>query len=169
MRSGKEERIGIALSIRTKPPTFWKLLAGAIFALVLLILVWLMFDVHILRPNPKKGHEALDVAIWTLPPTFAVTLIFGVAWQKATNQVRSMVQEPLEGSDGLIGEAARSDFLLEVIGLSAASTDTDKTTCLMLCKRVTIQKTFVRRIRSSSDGARSGIFCAHLLWRNNKA
>ena len=95
----KEERIGAAMSDQTKRTMFWKFLAVSLLFFALAIFLWAMFDVHVLRPDAKEGQEALDVAIWVLPPTLAVALVARVGWQKALRQVHSTTPEVLEGSD----------------------------------------------------------------------
>jgi hypothetical protein len=109
-----------------KRPTTWRYFAGAVFAYPLLLMLWLIFDFQVLKPELVNVdvETAMDKIRWFGVPLAAIALLFGGSWLiasfKADAREREWQQktQQLKAQEATVNtEQARREYVLEVIGL----------------------------------------------------
>lgn len=107
-------------------PQAWKYILGAVFAFLVLFLLWLVFDFRVLHPELQNVdvETTMDRVRWFGVPLLAVVVLFGGKWVKdssaasAREQAWQQKTQQLKDQEAAAGtERARREYVLEVLGL----------------------------------------------------
>lgn len=109
------------------PPKAWKYIALSLMVLLILIPLWMMFVSLVLQPEYTVNPEVSmtnRLMWWLIAPVTAVALFAGWRWQAASTQAKAAQEAPAlpaqpaaPAARAPLDEAARREYVLEVIGL----------------------------------------------------
>lgn len=107
-------------------PKAWKYILGAVLVFPLLFLLWLTFDILVLRPELANVdvETTMDRIRWFGVPLLAVVVLFGGKWLLASTQANAREREWQQTTQQLKAREvtahagkARREYVLEVLGL----------------------------------------------------
>jgi hypothetical protein len=106
-------------------PQAWKYVIGAALAILLLVPLWMAFELNILRPEAINQPETTMTRLWWLAiPVVLVAILFGGRWIVETQQTRAR-QAQFESENAKAArvlaegraEQGRREYVLEVISM----------------------------------------------------
>lgn len=106
-------------------PKAWKYLLGAVFAVVILVPLWMALDLRVLRPEAVNQPETTMTKLWWLGiPAVVVAVLFGGRWIVASHQAQArqaqFKAETVKAQRVLAegrAEQGRREYVLEVISM----------------------------------------------------